>query len=110
MNEVEKYIAHFPAEVQENLNQLRAIFHETIPNTAESMRYGIPAYQVGKHYLYFAAYKNHIGFYPVYGLESIENELISFRGKGTKDALHFPHKKPLPIELIKKIILLKFHS
>ncbi len=107
MNEVEKYIANFSPKIQDNLNQLRSVFHEIIPNPVESIRYGIPAYQIGKHYLYFAAYKNHIGFYPVYGLEEIENELISFRGKGTKDALHFPHKNPLPLDLIKKIILLK---
>jgi uncharacterized protein YdhG (YjbR/CyaY superfamily) len=67
----------------------------------------MPAYKVGKHHLYFAAYKKHIGFYPVYGLNEIEDEVSEYRAKNTKDSLHFIHSKPLPIELIKRIIRLK---
>lgn len=75
-----------------------------MPNTEESIRYEMPAYKVGKHHLYFAAYKKHIGFYPVYGLIEIEDEVSEYRAKNTKDSLHFLLNKPLPIELIKKII------
>jgi uncharacterized protein YdhG (YjbR/CyaY superfamily) len=67
----------------------------------------MPAFKVGKHYLYFAAYRKHIGFYPVYGLTEIEEEVAKYRAKKTKDSLHFMLDKPLPIELIKKIITLK---
>jgi len=67
----------------------------------------MPAYKIWNYHLYFAAYKKHIGVYPVYGLTEIENELSAYRAKGTKDSLYFLHNKPLPTELIKKIIKLK---
>lgn len=107
MNEIEKYIQQFEPEVQDKLNVLRQLFFEVLPNTEESIRYKMPAYKVGKHHLYFAAYKKHIGFYPVYGLTEIEDEVSEYRAKNTKDSLHFIHSKPLPAELIKKIIRLK---
>ncbi len=107
INEVEKYIQQFEPDIQEKLNSLRQLFFEVLPDTEESIRYKIPAFKVGKHHLYFAAYKKHVGFYPVYGLTEIENEIQAYRAKKTKDSLHFPHDKPLPIDLIKKIIDLK---
>jgi uncharacterized protein YdhG (YjbR/CyaY superfamily) len=107
MNEIEKYIVQFEPEVQDKLNVLRQLFFEVLNNTEESIRYKMPAYKVGKHHLYFAAYKKHIGFYPVYGLTEIEDEVSEYRAKNTKDSLHFIHSKPLPTELIKKIIRLK---
>lgn len=69
----------------------------------------MPAYKVGDHHLYFAAYKNHIGFYPVFELTSLEEQLSVYRAKGTKDSLHFKHSEPLPIQLIKDIIVIKSH-
>ena len=107
MNEVEKYIAQFEPEIKDRLNVLRQLFFEVVPDTEESIRYKMPAFTVGKHHLYFAAYKKHIGFYPVYGLTEIEELITPYRAKGTKDSLHFPHSKPLPVELIKEIIRLK---
>jgi uncharacterized protein YdhG (YjbR/CyaY superfamily) len=107
MTEVEKYIQQFDPDVQEKLNILRQIFFDVLPNTEESIRYKMPAFKVGKHHLYFAAYKKHIGFYPVYGLTEIEEKVSEYRAKNTKDSLHFMLNKPLPIDLIKKIIKLK---
>ncbi len=107
MSEIEKYITQFEPDVQKKLNVLRQLFFEVLPNTEESIRYKMPAYKVGKHHLYFAAYKKHIGFYPVYGLTEIEEEISKYRAKKTKDSLHFMFDKPLPLELIKKIIKLK---
>jgi uncharacterized protein YdhG (YjbR/CyaY superfamily) len=52
------------------------IFFDVLPNTEESIRYKMPAFKVGKHHLYFAAYKKHIGFYPVYGLTEIEEKVF----------------------------------
>ncbi|NJN78863.1 MAG: DUF1801 domain-containing protein [Saprospiraceae bacterium] len=102
MTEIEKYIQQFAPHIQEKLNVLRQLFFEILPNTEESIRYKIPAYKVGRHHLYFAAYKKHIGFYPVYGLTEIEDEISEYRAKNTKDSLHFMHNKPLPIDLIKE--------
>jgi len=107
MNEVDKYISQFDPEIQARLNDLRQLFFATNAGTQESIRYKMPSYKIGNYQLYFAAYKKHIGFYPVYGPTEIENELYLYRAKGTKDSLHFLHNKPLPIELIKKIIALK---
>lgn len=107
MTDVEKYISQFEPEIREKLNTLRQAFFEVLPNTQESIRYNMPAYTVGKHHLYFAAYKNHIGFYPVYNLPEIEDKISEYRAKNTKDSLHFKLSQPLPIELIKSIIELK---
>lgn len=107
MNEVEKYIQQFEPGVQEKLNALRQLFFEVFPTTEESFRYKMPAYKVGKHHLYFAAYKKHIGFYPVYGLMEIEKEVSKYRAKKTKDSWHFMLDKPMPLKLIKKIKMLK---
>ncbi len=107
MTDVEKYIQQFEPDVQEKLITLRQLFFEVLPNTEESIRYKMPAFKVGKYHLYFAAYKKHIGFYPVYGLPEIENDISEYRAKKTKDSLHFMLDKPLPISLIKKIITLK---
>lgn len=107
MSEIEQYIAQFDLEIQSRLTELRQLFFQIYPSCEESIRYKIPAYKVGNQYLYFAAYKRHIGFYPVYGLTEIEELLSSYRAKKTKDSLHFLHTKPLPIDLIKKIIVLK---
>jgi uncharacterized protein YdhG (YjbR/CyaY superfamily) len=107
MNEVIHYVQNFDSNIQERLNQLREVFFETLPNVEESIRYKMPSFKVGKDYLYFAAYKKHIGFYPVYGMPDIENEYLPFRAKGTKDSLHFKHDQPLPLDLVRKIILLK---
>lgn len=107
IHSIEAYIAHFPKEIQEKLVQIRDVFLETYPHVEESIRYGIPSFKVGKEHLYMAAYKKHIGLYPMYGLEHLEDELALYRGKNTKDALHFPHSQELPLKLITKIILAK---
>lgn len=104
MNEVEKYIKQFEPDVQEKLNTLRKLFFEVLPNVEESIRYKIPAYKVGKYHLYFAAYKKHIGFYPVYGLNDLAPQLLQYRAKGTKDSLHNMYNQALPTALIKEII------
>ena len=101
---VDEYIDAFPAEIQQRLNQIRNTFKNTISGIEEKIRYGMPAFKVGKEHLYVSACKKHIGMYPVYGLDDFANELIKYRGKNTKDALHFLHDSPIPIELIEKII------
>jgi uncharacterized protein YdhG (YjbR/CyaY superfamily) len=107
MNSVEAYIKQFEPDVQEKLNELRQLFFEVFPNSEESIRYKMPAYKVGKHFLYFAACKKYIGFYSIYGLTEIEEEIVEYRAKKTKDSLYFMLDKPLPLQLIKKIIMMK---
>ncbi len=107
MDGFENYILQFEPKIQERLYELRKLFFDVLPETVESIRYKMPAYKVGNYHLYFAAYKKHIGFYPVYGLTEIEEEISIYRAKNTKDSLHFKHNEPLPSELVLKIINLK---
>lgn len=107
MNDVDKYIFNFDIEIQDRLNTIRQVFIDTLPNAQECIRYNMPSFKVGKYHLYYAAFKKHIGFYPISGLPEMENEIAFYRAKGTKYSLHFMHNKPLPLELIEKIIKLK---
>ena len=102
-----EYIDAQPAEIADRLSTIRALFHKVLPKTEESIRYDMPAFTVGDYHLYMSAYKNHIGMYPVYGISELDTEMLPYRGKDTKDALHFKHNEPLPIELIEKIIIAK---
>ena len=104
---IDEYISLFPQDIQDRLSQIREVFKKVFPKVEETIRYGMPAFKVGKVHLYLSAYKKHIGMYPMYNLNRIENQLSVFRGKGTKDALHFPHAQPLPLELIERIIIEK---
>jgi len=105
MENVSEYIASQPEEVRDKLNQLRDLLNSICPGT-ETIKYNMPAYKAGKNFLYFSAAKKHIGMYPGYNFPEIEDELCVYRGKGTKNSLHFSLQKPLPIELIRKYILL----
>lgn len=107
---VDEYIEAFPEEIQQRLKQIRDTFTKSAHGIGETIRYNMPAFKVGREHLYIAAYKKHIGMYPMYGMDDIENELKVFRGKNTKDALHFPHDKPLPLGLIEKIVETKLNG
>lgn len=104
MNEIDKYIAAFPANVQELLKQIRTIIKDTAPEAVESIAYGMPAYKTnGKPLVYFAGFKNHIGFYATpTGHEKFATELSSYKqGKGS---VQFSLEKPVPFDLIKRIV------
>ena len=107
MNAVDTYISQFDPTIQERLTEFRQSFFEVCPGCEESIRYNMPAYKVGKHHLYYAAYKKHIGFYPIYKFPEIEDHLSKYRALKTKDSVHFKHDKPLPIDLIKNVIRLQ---
>jgi uncharacterized protein YdhG (YjbR/CyaY superfamily) len=104
MNEVEKYISTFPNEVQEILKEIRTLITKIAPEVTESIAYGMPAYKTnGKPLVYFAAFKNHIGFYATpNGHEQFSKVLSKYKqGKGS---VQFPLNKPIPYELIGKIV------
>jgi uncharacterized protein YdhG (YjbR/CyaY superfamily) len=107
MNEVDKYIDGFPSEVQDILGKIRDLIKEAAPIAVESMAYGMPAYKTGgKPLVYFAAFKNHIGFYATpSGHEQFAKELSGYKqGKGS---VQFPVDKPIPYDLIKKIVVFR---
>ena len=104
MDEIDNYISAFPPEVQEIMTQIRALIMKTAPEAKESIAYGMPAYKTnGKPLVYFAAYKNHIGFYATpTGHEKFADELSKYKqGKGS---VQFPHDKPIPYGLIERIV------
>ena len=104
MNEIESYIQQFPEDVQLILNKIRKIIKENSSNIEESISYGMPAYKFNKKPLvYFAAYKNHIGFYATpSGHKEFIDELSKYKqGKGS---VQFPLNQPIPYALIEKIV------
>lgn len=100
---VDLYIAGFPAETQEMLNQLRETIRKVAPEAEEVISYQMPAYKYHGMLAYFAGYKNHIGFYPTgSGIESFKPKLSAF--KTSKGTIQFPIDQPLPLELITEIV------
>lgn len=101
--DVDEYIAGFPKETQTLLKQLRAAIMKAAPGAEEVISYQMPAYRYNGMLVYFAGYKNHIGFYPgAAGIEAFKKELSTF--KGAKGSVQFPLEKPLPVQLITKIV------
>jgi uncharacterized protein YdeI (YjbR/CyaY-like superfamily) len=102
-NEIDLYIETFPENVQKLLQELRTIIKNAAPNADEIMSYQMPAYKQFSRLVYFAGYKNHIGFYP-HGspIEHFKEEIKKY--KSSKGAIQFPLDKPLPNELITKIV------
>jgi len=99
---VDKYIATFPLEVQEKLQQIRKTIIQVAPDAEEVISYGMPAYKQGKVLVYFAAHKSHIGFYPTSsGIQVFSKEFTDY--KWSKGAVQFPYAKPLPLDLVEKI-------
>lgn len=103
---IDAYHAFFPEEVQGILQQLREAIKEVAPYATEVISYNMPAFKQNKNLVYYAAYKQHIGFYPTPGpLIVFKDELTEF--KTSKGAIQFPMNKPLPMALIKKIVLFR---
>ena len=100
---IDEYIAQFPEEVQKKLKKLRAVIKAAAPYAEERISYQMPTFRLKGNLVHFAAYKNHIGFYPTPGgIKPFEQELSAYEvSKGT---VRFPIDKPLPMELISKIV------
>lgn len=101
---INEYIATFPQEVQVLLEEIRNIIKLAAPDATEAISYAIPTFKLkGKNLVHFAAFKNHIGFYATpTGHEAFEKELSQYKqGKGS---VQFPLDKPIPLDLIKRIV------
>jgi uncharacterized protein YdhG (YjbR/CyaY superfamily) len=100
---IDEYIATFPPETQERLQQMRRTIHEAAPQAAEAISYQMPTFKLNGNLVHFAAFKHHIGFYPIpSGIEAFKEELSPY--KTSKGAVQFPLNKPLPLGLVKKIV------
>jgi uncharacterized protein YdhG (YjbR/CyaY superfamily) len=100
---VGEYIAGFPPEVQAILAQIRATVKAAAPEAVECIAYAMPAYKLNGPLVYFAGYKNHIGFYATpTGHEAFAEELSAYKqGKGS---VQFPLNRPMPLDLIARIV------
>jgi uncharacterized protein YdhG (YjbR/CyaY superfamily) len=96
---IDEYIAMFPTDVQKILENLRQLIRETAPEAEETIDYGIPTFKLNGNLVHFAAFKNHIGFYPApSGIEAFKKELSLY--KQSKGTVQFPLDKPIPIDLV----------
>ena len=100
---IDEYIAGFPAEIQEKLRAMRATIHAAAPDATEKISYMMPTFFLHGNLVHFAAFKKHIGFYPApRGIEVFAKELADY--PGSKGAVQFPLDRPLPLDLIDRIV------
>jgi uncharacterized protein YdhG (YjbR/CyaY superfamily) len=102
-NSIDEYIATFPVETRKILEELRATIKAAAPGAQEKISYQMPTFALKGILVHFAAHRNHIGFYPTpSGIRAFEQELSVY--EGAKGSVKFPIDKPLPLELISKIV------
>lgn len=100
---IDEYILQFPSEVQEILEKLRSVIKESAPDSVEKISYQMPTFYQHGNLVHFATFKSHIGFYPdPSGIEAFKEELSKY--KGAKGSVQFPIGKPIPYELISRIV------
>ncbi len=100
---IDEYIAGFPQDVQEILEKIRMTIRKAAPDAEETIKYQMPTFTLKGNLVYFAAFKKHIGFYPVpTGIEEFKNELSVY--EGGKGSVQFPLDKPIPFDLISRIV------
>jgi len=100
---IDEYILQFSPEIQEILETLRKVIKESAPGAEEKISYQMPTFVLHGNLVHFAAFKKHIGFYPTpSGIDEFKSELSGY--KGAKGSVQFPIDKPLPYELISKIV------
>ncbi len=99
---IDDYINHFPEETQELLRKMRSTIRKAAPGAVESISYGMPTFKSGRNRVYFAGYKNHIGFYPGGAIAPFREDLSAY--KSSKGGVQFPIDKPLPLALVTRIV------
>lgn len=101
---IDEYIAGFPADIQAILQQVRQTISEAAPGAEEDIRYRMPTFRLnGRNLVHFAAFKNHIGFYPEpTGIEAFKERLARYHS--AKGSVQFPLSEPIPYDLIREIV------
>ena len=103
MENIDAYIANFPPEVQNILQQVRATIQQAAPLATEAISYQMPTFKLNGNLIHFAAYKNHIGIYPTpSAVEEFKEELSAY--KNAKGSVQFPLNQPIPYSLIERIV------
>jgi len=100
---IDEYIAQCPEDVQPVLRKIRAVIQEAAPQAVEKISYQMPAFYLKGSLVWFGAHQRHIGFYPTAsGIEAFKEELAAY--KMSKGAVQFPLDRPMPYDLIGKIV------
>lgn len=100
---IDEYIATFPIEIQKILEEIRATIKAAAPEAQEKISYQMPAFALHGNLVYFAAFTNHIGFYPApRAIEEFKTELLAY--EGSKGTIKFPLDQPIPFDLISRIV------
>ena len=100
---IDEYIAGFPRDVQQVLKQIRATIKKVAPDAEEAIKYQVPTFVLNENLVHFAAFKNHIGFYPTpSGIAAFKEELSRY--ESAKGSVQFPIDEPMPLSLIGKIV------
>jgi uncharacterized protein YdhG (YjbR/CyaY superfamily) len=100
---VQEYLSAQSAPAKAMLQQMRSTIKEAAPEAEEVISYNMPAFKLNGMLVWYAAFKNHIGFYPrPSGLEAFKKEIAVY--KSTKGAVQFPMDQPLPLALVTKIV------
>lgn len=103
MDTINEYIAQYPPEIQEKLNEMRAVIVKAAPEAKEKISWGMATFTLNGNLVHFAGQKHHVGFYPgVSGVENFKDKLAEY--KTSKGAIQFPYSKPLPLKLIDEIV------
>lgn len=103
---IDDYISQFEPALQERLWEIRRIILEAAPNASESFSYQMPTFVFFGNLVHFAAFKNHIGFYPApSGIEAFKDEISVY--KWAKGSVQFPLDQPIPYDLIRRIVLFR---
>ena len=100
---IDEYIAAFPKDVREMLEEIRAVINKTAPEAIKKISCQMPTFFLKGNLVHFAAFTNHIGFYATpFGIEKFKDEISKY--KLAKGSVQFPIDKPLPLNLITKIV------
>jgi len=100
---IDEYISTFPSNVQSILEKMRQTIRECAPDAEETISYQIPTFKLDGNLVHFAAFKDHISFFPTSsGREAFKKELSMY--KGGKGTVQFPMDKPIPYDLVQKIV------
>jgi uncharacterized protein YdhG (YjbR/CyaY superfamily) len=101
--DIDEYIASFPKDIQDILKKIRATIRNAAPNAQEAIKYQIPTFVLEGNLVHFAAFKDHIGFYPEpSGIEKFKAELSAYQQ--AKGSVQFPLDQPIPYDLISQIV------
>ena len=106
---IDEYHTTFPTEIQERLQQIREVINDAVPGVEEVISYQIPAFKIGKFFLiYYSAYTKHISLSSPWSDELLKEFSEDLKGvKVTKSAIHLPNDQPLPLDVIKRIVLFR---